>query len=66
MPSKRTSPSYITLKKKTGIFSKATLVVPANRAARRAYKKQNRHEFTLPPVLYPYVKDANATEKGKK
>lgn len=50
---KKAEPAYITL---TDPASKSKLVVPANRAARRAYKSANKHDVVLPPVLRPYTK----------
>ena len=57
---KKTHPTYITLTDKKSLN---TMYIPANRAARRAHKRQQKAMAMLPPVLYPYVKDKNATEK---
>lgn len=45
--------NYLTLAKKTGLFTKATLIVPANRKARRQYQRVNKHEYRMPPIIMP-------------
>jgi len=44
-----------------------SITVPMNRAARKAYKSNNKDEFMLPAILRPYEKgESDASEIGKK
>lgn len=50
------SPTYVTISKWGGLKK---LIIPGNRAARRAYMKQNGHETMLPPMVMPMTKVSN-------
>lgn len=63
MPTKQKKQNWITMTDKE---SGNRTVIPMNRAARRAYAKQNGFGY-FPPVLLPYTKptEASTEDKGK-